>query len=99
MNVEEENIYLMVNALMKYQIVFIIPLKLNVLNAQKIIKLLMENAFTVIIHTLAQMEKLAIYIDIYAKSMMIMEIVLNMWKAILQKKQKIKKQLKIMHYH
>ena len=99
MNVEEENIYLMVNALMKYQIVFIIPLKLNVLNAQKIIKLLMENAFTVIIHTLAQMEKLVIYIDIYAKSMMIMEIVLNMWKAILQKKQKIKKQLKIMHYH
>ena len=89
----------MVNALMKYQIVFIIPLKLNVLNAQKIIKLLMENAFTVIIHTLAQMEKLVIYIDIYAKSMMIMEIVLNMWKAILQKKQKIKKRLKIMHYH
>ena len=85
MNVEEENIYLMMNVLMKYQIVFIIPLKLNALNAKKIIKLLKENAFTVIIHTMEQMEKLAFYININAKSTMIMEIVLNIWKAIIQK--------------
>ena len=48
------------NELIKYQIVYIIPLKLNVQNAQKIIKLLMENAFTVIIQTLNQVKKLAI---------------------------------------